>query len=81
MMKRISLLAAARLELQGAEQRLARAERDLSDFHLEHDGRTYPSDLLRSIAHEREMLETEFDAARRRRDECAMHCKELSMEE
>lgn len=60
----------AELELAGAERRLELAERTLADFDKENQSRSVSVGLAQSLARERAALETEFDAAHRRRDDC-----------
>jgi hypothetical protein len=66
----ISLREAARLELLGAERRLALAKQSLQDFIAQHVEAIVSPDLAESLAHERNALELELDAAQRRHAEC-----------
>ena len=70
------LQESARLEVQGATQRLAIAKETLADFQAEHGDDYSPSPELReSLERERAMLETELDAARRQHAHCADESK------
>jgi hypothetical protein len=73
-----SLLEGASLELQGAGLRLALAKEALADFDADHaaDAPGSPG-LALSLAHERDGLETEMDAARRRYTDCLAQLIEL----
>ena len=77
----ISLLEGARLELEGAQLRLARAIQALQDFDAEFAGRTVGNGLARALAHEREALATELGAATWRHKECAVQLADLKNSE
>jgi hypothetical protein len=81
----INLLETAKLELAGAEHRLATAQQNYRAFAEEHgtiiDGlfiySPAPSPEMRmSLEHERDSLECELDAARRQVE----HCNEVLAE-
>jgi hypothetical protein len=79
-METVSLLEGAQLELAGAGRRLALALQALADFDSEWGNKTLAPELLDSLAHQLDTLETEVDAARRRRNECAAQVAELKQE-
>ena len=76
-MEAISLLEGALLELQGVERRLALATGALADFDAETAERNVSVELAESFRRERDLLEIEFDAARRRHEESAHQYQEL----
>lgn len=65
-MEAVSLLEGASLELQGAGLRLALAKQALADFDADQTNAPVSAELTLSLAHQRDSLETELDAARRR---------------
>jgi hypothetical protein len=67
----ISLVETSRAELAG-ERRLALAKQALEDFKAEHDGKVVSPELAWSLAHEKDAVETEVDAAERQ----VAHCRE-----
>jgi lactam utilization protein B len=73
----ISLLESARAELAGAERRLALARQALADFKAEHDGKVVSRDLALSLAHEKDAVETEVDAAERQMQHCTAVLAEM----
>jgi hypothetical protein len=74
----VSILEGASLELQGAGLRLVLAKEALADFDADHaaDAPVSPG-LALSLAHQRDSLETEMDAARRRYADCLAQFIEL----
>jgi hypothetical protein len=76
-MKTVSLFEGAQLELAGAERRLALAIQALRDFDLEFADKVAGDELARSLAHERESLCCELDAAKRRHAECHAQAEEM----
>jgi hypothetical protein len=73
----VSLLEGASLELQGAERRLALAKQALADFDADPANGPVSAELAVSLAHERDGLETELDAARRLYASCLAQFTEL----
>jgi hypothetical protein len=71
-----SMIDGMKLEVLGAERRLALAETALADFTAEHEGKEVPRELARSLERERNLLETELDSARRRYEESARQLSE-----
>jgi hypothetical protein len=76
----VTLVEAAKLELAGSERRLAIAIQSLADFDAEFASKTVGDELACALAHERDALATELDAAIRRHNECAMQVAELKQE-
>lgn len=76
-MQTVTLLEGAKLELQGAERRLALALQEIADFDSEFSGKNVSPELARDLAHQRECLECELDAARRRHAECLAQVNDL----
>jgi len=61
----VSLEETATMELQGATQRLGIAQRELADFHAQHDGVAHHPHLADSLTREKFALELELDSAAR----------------
>jgi hypothetical protein len=55
----------ANLPFDASKERLRRAQRNLADFVAEHDGAATSPELQKSFQRERDLLETELDAATR----------------
>jgi hypothetical protein len=72
-----SVIDGMKLEVLGAERRLALAETALADFVAQHEGKEVPQrELAHSLERERSLLETELDSARRRYEESVTQLRE-----